>query len=60
MNEKSTLDRWHLQVLLVFVVRPFLRWVQAQGRSPDTLGIPQNASGSICISLKRGATYAMR
>ena len=31
----------------------FLRWVQAQGRSPDTTGGSKNASGPVRIPLKR-------
>ena len=34
--------------------RSFLRWVQTQGRSPDTLGIPKNDSGPVGIPLKKG------
>ncbi len=33
---------------------------RAQGRSPDTPGIPQNASSPVVISLKRGASGARR
>ena len=33
--------------------RPFLRWVQAQGRNLDTPGIPKNASDPVGIPLKR-------
>ena len=33
--------------------RPFLRWVQAQDRSIDVPGIPQNASGFVGIPLKK-------
>ena len=36
----------------------FLRWIQAQGRSPDTPGIPLNASGPVGISLKRDTSGA--
>ena len=35
--------------------RPFLRWVRAQGRSPDISAIPKNASGSVGISLKNSS-----
>ena len=38
--------------------RPFLKWVRAQGRSPDAPGIPQNAPGSVGITLKKGAPQA--
>ena len=34
--------------------RPFLRWVRAQGRSPEAPGIPKNASGPVGI-LSKGA-----
>ena len=52
---------------LVFVFHPtkrtsmaqgFYRWVRRQGRSPDTLGIPKNASGPVGIPLKRAASGA--
>ena len=32
--------------------KAFLRWVRAPGWSPDSFGIPQNASGSVGIPLK--------
>ena len=40
--------------------RPFFRWVRAQRRSPDTPGIPKNASGPVGILLKRSASHAKR
>ena len=55
---------------MVFVLRPtywtsmtqglFLRWVQAQGRSPHAPGISKNASDPVGIPLKRGASGAGR
>ena len=36
----------------------FLRWVRAQGRSPNAPGIPKNPSGPVGIPLKRGASGA--
>ena len=29
--------------------KAFIRWVRTQGRCPDTLGIPRNASGPVGI-----------
>ena len=36
--------------------RPFLKWVWAQGHSPDAPDIPKNASGPVGIPLKSGAS----
>ena len=38
--------------------RPFLRWVRAQGRNPDTPGVSKNALGSVGIPLKMDASGA--
>ena len=55
-------------LLMVFVGHPtnqtsvaqglFLRWVRVQSCSPDAPGIPKNASGTVGIPLKRGASGA--
>ena len=36
--------------------KPFLRWVRAQGRSPDAPSIHKNVSGPVGIPLKMGAS----
>ena len=36
----------------------FLRWVQVQSRSQDTLGIHKNSPGLVNIPLQRGASGA--
>ena len=38
--------------------KAFLRWVRAQCRSSNTLGVPKKASGPVGIFLKRGASDA--